>query len=184
MFELIKGRARDGKLRNIATSCAFAVMLTAATGSIATLSGTGTARADGIYFGGSGVGFSFGTRGYRGYRGGFYYGYAPLGFAGPPFRPYGPPYYCNPYDRRAYPYRSCAYPKRSRVYVAPPRYVAPRRYVAPPRYVGQPQRVPYTKNGLAPFTPQWAAYCSHKFKSFNPNTGTYLAYSGKYRFCR
>ncbi|MDN3718602.1 BA14K family protein [Roseibium salinum] len=74
-----------------------------------------------------------------------------------------------------------AYPYRSRVYVNPPRS---RIYLNPPRYSSQPQRVPYTKTGLAPFTPQWVAYCSRKFKSFNPNTGTYLAYSGKYRFCR
>ncbi|GAB4520087.1 MAG: hypothetical protein Tsb0019_20910 [Roseibium sp.] len=126
----------------------------------------GGARADGIYIGGSGFGFSVGTGGYRGYRGAFFYG--PFGFSGPPYRPYGPPYYYHPYDMRGYPYRS-------RVYVNPPRR---------DHYRGQPQRVPYTKTGLAPFTPQWVAYCSRKFKSFNPHTGMYLAYSGKYRFCR
>jgi len=129
-----------------------------------------SARADGIYIGGSGFGFSVGTGGYRGYRGSFFYG-----FSGPPYRPYGPPYYYHPYDMRGYPYRSRVYPHRSRVYVNPPR----RDY-----YRGQPQRVPYTKTGLAPFTPQWVAYCSRKFKSFNPHTGMYLAYSGRYRFCR
>jgi len=126
-----------------------------------------TARADGIYFGGSGFGVGIRTGGYRGYghrgyRGAFFFG---PGLYGPPYRPYGRPNYYHPYDRRAYPYRS-------------------RVYVNPPRYRGQPQRVPYTKTGLAPFTPQWVAYCARKFKSFNPNTGTYLAYSGKYRFCR
>jgi len=130
------------------------------------------ARADGIYISGGGVGIAIGTGGYRGYgyrgyryrgyRSGFFFG---SGLYGPPYRPYGAPYYYHPYDMRAYPYRS-------------------RVYVNPPRYRGQPQRVPYTKTGLAPFTPQWVAYCSRKFKSFNPNTGTYLAYSGKYRFCR
>ncbi len=127
---------------------------------------TAGARADGIYFGGSGFGFAIGSRGYRR---GYYFG---GGFSGPPFRPYGPPNYYHPYDRRAYPYRSRLYPNRSRA------------YVAPRIYRGQPQRVPHTKTGLPPFTPQWAAYCARKFKSFNPNTGTYLAYSGKYRFCR
>ncbi|TYC51361.1 BA14K family protein [Rhodobacterales bacterium] len=131
------------------------------------LSGSREARADALYIGGSGIGFSFGTGGYRG---GYFGG--PIGFYGPPYRPYGAPYYYHPYDRRAYPYRQRLYPNRSRA------------YVAPPRYQGQPQRVPYTKTGLAPFTPAWYAYCSRKFKSFNPNTGTYLAYSGKYRFCR
>lgn len=135
-----------------------------AAGALTLASAPGTARADGIYVGGGGIGFSFGSGGYRGYRSGFYFG-GPIGFYGPPYRPYGAPYYYHPYDSRAYPYRS-------------------RVYVNPPRYRGQPQRVPYTKTGLAPFTPQWVAYCSRKFKSFNPNTGTYLAYSGKYRFCR
>lgn len=137
---------------------------------LASATGTQSARANSIYIGGSGFGFSFGTGGYRG---GYFYG--PYGYAGPPYRPYGAPYHYHPYDMRAYPYRS-------RVYVNPPRG----RYVGPPRgrRLGPPQRVPYTKTGLAPFTPQWAAYCARKFKTFNPNTGTYLAYSGRYRFCR
>ena len=139
-----------------------------AVGAIVLTTTSDRAHADGIYFSGGGVGIAIGTRGYRGYgyrgyRGAFFFG---PGLYGPPFRPYGAPYYYHPYDRRAYPYRS-------RVYVNPPRH-----------YRGQPQRVPHTKTGLAPFTPQWVAYCSRKFKSFNPNTGTYLAYSGKYRFCR
>lgn len=154
------------RLKTTFKSCLAATVLTVAAGTASVLTGAGEARADAFYFGGSGVGIAIGTRGYRGYRSGFYYGFGPYGFSGPPFRPYGAPYYYHPYDRRAYPYRS-------RVYVNPPR-----------RAYGQPQRVPYTKTGLAPFTPQWVAYCSRKFKSFNPNTGTYLAYSGKYRFCR
>ncbi len=60
------------------------------------------------------------------------------------------------------------YPRRSRAYVVP-------------RHRG---RVPYSKTGLRPFTPHWYAYCARKFKSFNPRTGTYLAYSGRYRYCR
>ncbi|MHA7773760.1 BA14K family protein [Roseibium sp. M-1] len=141
-------------------------LLAAAVAVSAALAGAGTAspaHADGIYFGGGGIGFGFGTGGYRG---GVFFG-GPLGFYGPPYRPYGAPYYYHPYDSRAYPYRS-------RVYVNPPRY----------RNYGQPQRVPYTKTGLAPFTPQYMAYCSRKFRSFNPNTGMYLARSGIYRFCR
>jgi len=164
MAHKIKGDAGKRRFARALKSCAAATLLCAAAFGLTTLSGTGEARADGFYFGGSGVGFSIGTGGYRGYRSGFFFG-GPIGFYGPPYRPYGAPYYYHPYDMRAYPYRS-------------------RVYVNPPRYRGQPQRVPYTKTGLAPFTPQWVAYCSRKFKSFNPNTGTYLAYSGKYRFCR
>ncbi|MBN9669553.1 BA14K family protein [Roseibium aggregatum] len=145
----------------------IAAALLCAAGGLVLVSGAEKARADGIYIGGPGFAVGVGSRGYRG---SFYWGRA--GYYGPPYRPYGAPYYYHPYDMRAYPYRS-------RVYVAPPRYRAPAR-----RYYGQPQRVPYTKTGLAPFTPAWVRYCSRKYKSFNPNTGTYLAYSGKYRFCR
>lgn len=152
-------RERGSLARKRFRICLAAVAMCLA-GAVAGLTGTSPARADGIYFNGVGIGFGFGNRGYRG--GAFY---APYGLYGPPYRPYGAPYYYHPYDMRAYPYRS-------------------RVYVTPPRYRGQPQRVPYTKTGLAPFTPQWTAYCARKFKSFNPDTGMYLAHSGKYRFCR
>lgn len=35
-----------------------------------------------------------------------------------------------------------------------------------------------------PWTGEWYAYCSAKYRSFNPNTGMYLTYSGRYRMCR
>lgn len=171
MSDRKEGAAMPGRFRKFIQSCLAAVTFLVAAGTLYALPGTDKAQADAIYFNGASIGFGFGTGGYRG---GLFYG--PLGFSGPPFLPYGPPYYYHPYDRRAYPYRS-------RVYVNPPRYYAP-RYNAPRYYPAQPQRVPYTKTELAPFTPQWAAYCSRKYRSFNPNTGTYLAYSGKYRFCR
>ncbi|TYC67268.1 BA14K family protein [Stappia sp. BW2] len=152
-------RERSISVRKWFLTCVTAAAICVA-GAFGSLSGATRAQADGIYFNGVGIGFGFGNRGYRG--GAFY---APYGRYGPPYRPYGAPYYYHPYDMRAYPYRS-------------------RVYVNPPRYRGQPQRVPYTKTGLAPFTPDWTAYCARKFKSFNPNTGMYLAHSGKYRFCR
>jgi BA14K-like protein len=166
---LIKSPIDFAQFRKSFASCTAAALLSVAVGTVSVLSSTHDVRADGFYFGTGGVGIAFGTGGYRGgyfggyrggYRGGIFYG-----FSGPPYRPYGAPHYYHPYDMRAYPYRS-------------------RVYVNPRRYVGQPQRVPHTKTGLPPFTRQWVAYCSRKFKSFNPNTGTYLAYSGKYRFCR
>lgn len=112
---------------------------------------------------------------YRGYHGGFYVGNgaavagviglaagAIVGSALAAPRYYGGPVYYAP--------RRYAYP--SRVYVAPrPRYRAP-VYAPPVRY------------GAAAFTPEWIAYCARKYKSFNPRTGTYLAYSGKVRMCR
>lgn len=38
--------------------------------------------------------------------------------------------------------------------------------------------------GLQPWTPAWYSYCSQRYRSFNPNTGYFLAYSGNYVFCR
>lgn len=53
-----------------------------------------------------------------------------------------------------------------------------------PPYVAD-RRVYRARRGAhAPWTPEWYAYCSRKYRSFNPRTGHYLAYSGRYRFCR
>ncbi len=35
-----------------------------------------------------------------------------------------------------------------------------------------------------PWTRAWYRYCADKYRSFNPETGRYLAYSGQYRMCR
>jgi hypothetical protein len=35
-----------------------------------------------------------------------------------------------------------------------------------------------------PWTDEWYAYCHSKYRSFNPQTGMFLAYSGEYRPCR
>ena len=43
-----------------------------------------------------------------------------------------------------------------------------------PVYAGSPE----------PWTDEWYAYCSAKYRSFNPQTGEFLAYSGEYRFCQ
>ncbi|MEW5421573.1 BA14K family protein [Amorphus sp. 3PC139-8] len=43
---------------------------------------------------------------------------------------------------------------------------------------------PVTRNGIPPWTPAWYQYCSNKYKSFNPQTGLYLGYDGKYHYCR
>ncbi|GGB49699.1 hypothetical protein GCM10011316_22260 [Roseibium aquae] len=88
---------------------------------------------------------------------------------------YAPPRYYPPryYPRRVYrPYRPKYYPGVPYILPAPvPRHAAP-------------AGIPIAKNGLVPFTPEWIAYCSRKFKSFDPRSGTYLAYSGKRRYCR
>lgn len=46
-------------------------------------------------------------------------------------------------------------------------------------YAAPPVRYSYVA-----WSPEWYSYCASKYRSFNPNTGYYLAYSGKYRFCR
>ncbi len=38
--------------------------------------------------------------------------------------------------------------------------------------------------GLQPWTPAWYSYCSAKYRSFNPQTGHFLGYDGRYHFCR
>lgn len=59
-----------------------------------------------------------------------------------------------------------------------PRYYAP----PPPPVYYQPQPVYY--GAPAPWTPAWYSYCSSKYRSFNPSTGTFLGYDGRYHFCR
>ncbi|MTI19242.1 BA14K family protein [Rhodobacteraceae bacterium RKSG542] len=53
-----------------------------------------------------------------------------------------------------------------------------------PRYYAPPPPPPVYRGGLRPWSPEWYRYCSAKYRSFNPRTGTYTAYSGKTRFCR
>ncbi|MFK7791996.1 MAG: BA14K family protein [Devosiaceae bacterium] len=36
----------------------------------------------------------------------------------------------------------------------------------------------------APWTPAWYSYCSSRYRSFNPQTGYFLAYSGNHIFCQ
>lgn len=36
---------------------------------------------------------------------------------------------------------------------------------------------------LEPWTPQWQNYCNNKYRSFNPNTGTFRGYDGLNHFC-
>ncbi|MCV0429014.1 MAG: BA14K family protein [Roseibium sp.] len=61
-----------------------------------------------------------------------------------------------------------------------PRYVAP----PPPPVYYQPAPAPVVTYRPAPWTPAWYQYCSNRYRSFNPNTGYFLAYSGQYRFCQ
>jgi hypothetical protein len=43
--------------------------------------------------------------------------------------------------------------------------------------------VPVAATAVVQGSPEWNAYCAAKYRSFNPVTGMYLAYSGTYRMC-
>jgi hypothetical protein len=65
-----------------------------------------------------------------------------------------------------------------------PHYYAPGYYYQPaPRVYYQPAPVVGTY-GLAPWTPEWYAYCEDRYRSFNPKTGYFLGYDDQYHFCR
>jgi hypothetical protein len=130
-------------------------------------------------------GYYPGYRGYYGYRGNTGAAVA-AGIAGlaagaiiggalatPNYYPYAPP---------------------SSVYIAPPR---PQPYDPsvpvqnPPIYSGGYVPNGYVSGGPvsgaygpSPGSAEWNAYCSSKYKSFDPATGTFLGYDGKRHYCQ
>ncbi len=56
------------------------------------------------------------------------------------------------------------YQPRARVYVEDPGYVQPVRE-------------------LRPWSPAWRRYCSQRYRSFDPGTGTFIGYDGREHFC-
>lgn len=61
---------------------------------------------------------------------------------------------------------------------ARPRYYY---YEPAPVYAGPPP-VAYSY-APPPWTPEWYAYCSRRFASFDPRSGTYLGYDGYLHMC-
>lgn len=61
-------------------------------------------------------------------------------------------------------------------HAAPP----PANYYPPAPYPGRVNG----SVGYQPWSPAWYHYCSSKFRSFNPSTGTYTTYRGEQRFCQ
>lgn len=59
-------------------------------------------------------------------------------------------------------------------------YHTHRRRVYPRRRVVVPAPAP----ALVPWTAAWIASCTRRYRSFNPRTGYYVAYSGRRVFCR
>ena len=51
---------------------------------------------------------------------------------------------------------------------------------APP-VVYEPAPVYYSRPD--PWTPEWYAYCSDRYRSFDEQTGYFLGYDGNYHFC-
>ena len=49
-----------------------------------------------------------------------------------------------------------------------------RVYRTAPRYYG---------GGARPWSREWYRYCSYRYRSFNPETGTFLGYDGREHFC-
>jgi hypothetical protein len=65
--------------------------------------------------------------------------------------------------------------------MAQPRYYepAPRYYAPAPRYYAPAPVYSYSGGGG-----DWLAYCSARFRSFDPRSGTYLGYDGRRHYCR
>lgn len=42
----------------------------------------------------------------------------------------------------------------------------------------------YYRGSPEPWTSEWYAYCSSKYRSFDPSSGTFLGYDGRRHFCR
>jgi len=51
----------------------------------------------------------------------------------------------------------------------------------PPRVVYPAPQPVY--GGLEPWSPGWYDYCGRRYRSFNPNTGTFRGFDGRDHFC-
>lgn len=58
---------------------------------------------------------------------------------------------------------------------------APQVYDYPPAPY-HPSQVEYG-GGIEPWSRDWYRYCSDRYRSFNPETGTYRGYDGRNHFC-
>ncbi len=76
------------------------------------------------------------------------------------------------------------YGEPERVYIDPePEYYEPRP-VFRPRPVYRPVYRPVVESyGLEPWTPEWYRYCSQRYRSFDPDSGTFVGYDGRSHFC-
>ncbi|MFC3076302.1 BA14K family protein [Shinella pollutisoli] len=66
-----------------------------------------------------------------------------------------------------------------------PRYVEREIYVEPD-YYPEPRvvyRRPAVVPSYEPWTQSWYRYCTQRYRSFNPETGTFVGYDGREHFC-
>lgn len=59
--------------------------------------------------------------------------------------------------------------------------VEDRRHAPPPRY--RPPVREHRYGFIRPWSPEWYRWCSNRYRSFNPRTGTFVAYDGLRQFC-
>jgi len=67
-------------------------------------------------------------------------------------------------------------------YIDPPVYEyddAPVYRAPPPRYY---RPVP-VRASVEPWTPQWERFCSYRYRSFDPRSGTFIGNDGRSHFC-
>ncbi|ASY57331.1 MULTISPECIES: BA14K family protein [Sinorhizobium] len=73
------------------------------------------------------------------------------------------------------------------VYIDPePEYYEPRPVYQPrPVYRARPvyRQVVVDSYDLEPWTPAWYRYCSQRYRSFDPESGTFVGYDGRSHFC-
>ena len=65
-----------------------------------------------------------------------------------------------------------------------PRYIDPPPVYRPaPRYVVEEPVYAPPMRELRPWSAAWRRYCTERYRSFDPATGTYVGYDGRERFC-
>jgi len=161
-------RMLGGKVMAVAIAL---TMLPAAIPANVPLVGTSQAKAD-PYWGGGGYRHYRGGPGY--YRGGpRYYGGGPGYYGGPRYYGGGPRYYRHRHNNGGAAIAGAILGLGVGAAIASanqPRYVAP-RYAAP-------------AYGPRPWTRDWYQYCSARYRSFDPGSGTFQPYNGPRQLCR
>ncbi len=69
----------------------------------------------------------------------------------------------------------------------PPAYYPPAHAPIPapgPVYGAPVYGAPQASPGYLPWSPAWYDYCSSRYRSFNPRTGTFTTHGGEQRFCQ